>query len=128
MHALKSNFKLLFIRLNWYAKTVYREMSLRQNVLRQDVLTAKCPQGEISSRRNVLTAKCPYGEVSIGRSVLMAKFPTAKCPTAKCPTAKCPTAKCPTANSPVTSDNSQWLRHRGGAVGVAQSRVAPRCA
>ena len=64
--------------------------SLRRNVRTAKRITAKCPYGEVSSRRTVLTAKCPYGEVSARQSVRTAKFPTAKCPTTKCRMVKSP--------------------------------------
>ena len=44
--------------------------SLFRNVRTAKSLTAKCPYGEVSSRRNVLTAKCPYDEVSVRKNVL----------------------------------------------------------
>ena len=68
-----------------YDKTIYGEMSVRQKVSRWSVLTAKCPNGEVSLRRSVLTAKCPHGGLSSWRSFRTAISPTAKCSTAKSP-------------------------------------------
>ena len=50
-------------------------MSVRQKVSRRNVLTAKCPYGEVSLRQSVLTAKCPYGKMSVRRNVRTAKSP-----------------------------------------------------
>ena len=57
-----------------YDKTIYDEMSVRQKVSRLSVLQAKCPYGEVSSRRSTLTVKFSYVEVSVRRNFLRQNF------------------------------------------------------